>query len=298
MHEKSYIRLLVVIRYFFPTFENDGLLCGLPDDDDDDDDDDDNESDDDCESTVCGNDDVNCAIPTGQLHLTRGNVKTDSEMSCNIIKNENSGINICQKDDNSNPDAMVGIDEESPDEKCGSSKSDDDDCEHDTEVRSDLNDENDLAASLLLDNNDGAKDYDHVGNGNDELPDKCTSNDGDDQNVDQTKNEINNEDESSAVFVNNDDGDEVSDHTGIGNDKQQDNKCGSNNGDDVEHIKDELNDKSESFAVSVSNDDSGMHVVTGSNGSKQSDNKCGSDGGDDDGENERCDTENEINNDN
>ena len=149
--------------------------------------------------------------------------------------------------------------------------------------------------------------------GNDKQPDnKCGSDDcGDDgthaKNVKHgTENEVNQEIGFPALLVNNDDGSEVCDHAMAGNDKQPDNKCGSDDcGDDGMHArnvkrgnKNEVNQEIDFPAVMVNNDDSELcdHAMGGTD--TQPDNKCGSDDCGDDGthaKNVKHGTENEVN---
>ena len=104
-HKKSCLTQLVVVRYFFPTFENDGLLCGLPDDDDDD-------AEEENVGRVCEhNDGVNCWIH-GLDH--RGKSANYSNMNYNVESEHSDSINI---DNNDGVHAVVGNDKQ-PDKNC------------------------------------------------------------------------------------------------------------------------------------------------------------------------------------
>lgn len=189
--------LIIVVRYFFPTFENDGLLCGLPDDDDEEEYDD---------ITVFGSyDGINCEIH-GFNHSHCGKSGNYSNWNYNVETEHDDSNNICNEDNNGG--SVVGHDKQS-DINCGEQfvVHGGDGQQHDKNNENDIKNEpnNDTDFPAVLVNN---------GNGDNEKQedDKCVSNEADDdhdRNVGHdAKNDFNKDNNLSQALIVNVAGDE------------------------------------------------------------------------------------------
>ena len=172
-----------------------------------------------------------------------------------------SSVLVINDDGNKVSDHTVVVDNRQSDDKCGDNGSVDNQGENIGLTKK----ETTTTSPLLVSNDNSGNVSDHAVVGNDKQPcNKCTSNDGGDNeqdgNVGHNKSEPNNENESTTLSVSSDDSGNVCSSGVDGNSEQSDSKCGKydaggNNDTKRDDTKNELNNDNAASTALADNDD-------------------------------------------